>query len=353
MLRHHRALHALPAALAGLLLLAAWPAPGRAAQAVASLELRPEASVTRAEVRLTDVALIRTSSLPLLQRLMALPIGQVAVNGEASVLERARVSRWIRSQQGLAQTALAWSGPEAVQVRLALHTVSGARIAAAARGQLQQQLQEQPLRAEIELAQPPRDVQAPGQDIQLRPRPTELPLSLPLAAQGGNRAAGMPTRRTVWVELWADERFLRLVPVVFDVHLYGTGLLAARDLGAGEELAPDPAAAGQAAVHEVEWSGRMSAPLPAALRPDTAALRLRRPVAAGRPLTQSDVEAVPAVRQGSFVRLLTGQGPVALESRAEVLDDAAPGQAVRVRLPGAATSLKARVTGPGAVELAE
>jgi flagella basal body P-ring formation protein FlgA len=82
-------------------------------------------------------------------------------------------------------------------------------------------------------------------------------------------------------------------------------------------------------------------------------LKLRRSVAAGQPITPADVASVPMVARGSTARLRSVQGPIALETPVEVLEDGAQGQTIRVKLPKASSSVQAQVTGPGLVEIRE
>ena len=57
--------------------------------------------------------------------------------------------------------------------------------------------------------------------------------------------------------------------------------------------------------------------------------------------------------RGSYATLHSTQGLISLESRVEVLQDGNRGQAIRVRLPNASSSIVANVVGPGAVEVRE
>ncbi len=59
------------------------------------------------------------------------------------------------------------------------------------------------------------------------------------------------------------------------------------------------------------------------------------------------------VARGDWATLTAQSGPLTLESRVEVLDDGAIGHLVRVRGPHASSSVPARVTGPGRLEMAQ
>jgi flagella basal body P-ring formation protein FlgA len=166
------------------------------------------------------------------------------------------------------------------------------------------------------------------------------------------------------VDIWVDGNFIRTVPVGFNMSTYAPAYVALQDLAAGIVFDPDHINQEQLAVKEVEWSGRLAEPIkpipenpfgsPAPpTRKRHAALKLRRPVAAGHAVTQTDVVTAPLVTQGDYATLRSVQGPIELESRVEVLQDGNAGQSVRVKLPKASSPILARVTGPGRVEIQE
>jgi flagella basal body P-ring formation protein FlgA len=326
------------------------------------LELRPDAQVRQQQVTLGEVANLSSRDLSVLRRLMALPIGTVPRSGEAVTLEREALLQWLKRRNGVEENQIEWQGPAANSVRLAVNILSGEQVAAAAQRHLKTYLASGRLRADIDLAQVPRDVSVPGGRLELRPR-----------ALGGHQdastwsAPSLPRRQIVWMDVWVDERFVRTVAVGFDVNAFGPGLVASEDLPAGRLIDPARPLQSQLLVHDIDWSGRRSAPIAArvpAASVDLAqsptqvsevsvdgALRLRRPLAAGQVLTRADVEAAPLIARGEYALLRTTQGPIALESRVEVLQDGAAGQSVRVKLPNASTSIMARVVGAGVVEV--
>jgi len=326
------------------------------------LELRPDAQVRQQQVTLGEVANLSSRDLSALRRLMALPVGTVPRSGEAVTLERDALLQWLKRRNGVEESQIEWQGPTANSIRLALNILSGEQVAAAAQQYLRAHLASGRLRAEIDLAQVPRDVSVPGGRLELRPRPL-----------GGHRdanpwsAPSLPRRQVVWMDVWVDERFVRTVAASFDVNAFGPGLVASEDLPAGRMINPARPLQSQLLVHDVDWSGRRSVPV-AAQAPAASvehapspmqvsavstdgALRLRRPLAAGQVLTRADVEAAPLIARGEYAMLRTSQGPIALESRVEVLQDGAAGQSVRVKLPNASTSIMARVVSAGVVEV--
>ncbi len=267
------------------------PPPGRAPLRI---ELRPEVEVKGPQVRLGEVAVLTTLDLPLLQRLMALPLGPAPRTGTATRLERGALLRWIRARTGLRLEQIAWSGPDAAVVRATVGRVTGEEIAGKARDALEHAIQSFGLEAGLGEPLLPHDQDVPAGDVELRAR------SVP-------RAALRSGRPSVWVDLWVDGRFARTVPVRFEVMPGG------------------PAVTARAAPRV------RTAPVPAPPAP---------------------VQAGPAVTRGSTASLRSVAGRIAVESRVEVLEDGDPGEVVRVRLPGAEAPILARVVAPRAVEVA-
>jgi flagella basal body P-ring formation protein FlgA len=138
-----------------------------------------------------------------------------------------------------------------------------------------------------------------GGEVQLHavPRDLEVPDGDLMLRARGLDAAALHPRMTVWVEVWVDHAFIRTIAVPFQVMA----------------VALSPAAV---------VTARGSAP------------------------------ALPVVQRGQWASLRSGAGAVTLEARVEVLQDGRVGDNVRVRQPGAAGAVIARVTGAGQLELA-
>lgn len=299
-----------------------------AAEALARIELRPLVQVPGADVRLGDVAALSSSQLPVLKRLMELPLGPAPRVGETVRLPRETLARWVQARTGLRAEQLEWSGPAASELQRASSELAGDRIAAVARESLREWLAARSTRAEITLTSEPRDVAVPAGSLVVKARP--LPQDQAIAR-----------RTSVWVDLWVDGRFVRTVPVGFEVAAYGPALVASSDMPAGAALQP-----AQMAVREVELSGRSGKPL--AVR---ELQQVTHPVAAGQVLTARDVQVRPAVARGDWVALRIHAGAMEMESRAEALQNGAVGQVVNVKPRGSTGTLEARVLAPGRVEL--
>lgn len=278
-------------AWAVLALFGAARAAGAGAPAArVSVELRPEVEVRGAQVWLGDVAILETDDLAALERLIAVPLGPAPRSGTVMRLERGPLLRWIRAQTGIPADQVSWRGPEGSSIRLALAEVSGGEVAARAAAALSSAVERAGWRPLLTPVQIPRDVSVPAGVVELAAR------SIP-------RAAVTSPRPTVWVDVRVDGRFVRTVPVVFELALLDAQNASAVAPRAGADPAP-----------------------------------------------ANPAERTLAVRRGGRATLRTVQGRIALERRVEVLEDGREGQNVRVRL-GASQVLTARVAGPESLEV--
>lgn len=261
------------------LLLSAAAAQGCAGVAIA---LRAQARVTGPTVTLGDVAILTSTELEPLRRLVDLPLGVAPAAGEIIVLERDALAGWIKAKAGN-QAELTWTGPVSSRIVAATRRVAGEEIAATAEAALRDSLMARARSGDLQLRSLPRDLEVPDGKLVLRARALD--------------GASLHTRMTVWVDVWVDQRFVRTVAVPFEVV---------------------------ATTH-----------LPTTTR---AARRI--------------AESAPAVQRGQWAFLRSGAGDITLEARVEVLQDGRLGDSVRVRQPGAAGGVIARVTAPGQLELA-
>lgn len=298
------------------------------AQAEVRIALRPEVRLAGGSVTLGDVATISSTDLGAVRTLVDLRIGRVPAPGDTAIVYRATLAGWVRQRSGLAEESVHWSGPPAAQVVAAARLVSGDEIAAAAESALRDWLAGQPGRSEIALLNPPRDVTAPDGALRLQPRSLAH--------------VGLHARMLVWVEIWAGDRFVRVVPVSFRVSAWRELATVVLPIAAGMPLGHRDVAS-----QEVDVAAR-GIGLAAA---GTQGLRSRHALQPGDLLRARDVEAAPAVQRGHWASLLSGQGVVRSQARVEVLQDGRLGQSVRVRQPGAASAVLARVTAPGQLEV--
>lgn len=240
-----------------------------------AIELRPEVRVGAGSVTLGDVARLSSTDLALMRLLVDLPVGRAPAAGEAAVLQRTALAGWLRRKAGLDDGQVLWSGAEVSRVSVVHRTVTGDAVAAAAGSALRSWLQEQGQATDVQVSLPPRDIDVPEGRLALRARPV----------------AGTPLRHRmiVWVDVLVDERFVRGVPVAFQVALQEA--------------------------------------------------RLLRP-------------AQPMVQRGQWASVRSGAGAVVTEARVQVLQDGRAGDRVLVRQPGAMSNVAATVLAPGELEIA-
>jgi flagella basal body P-ring formation protein FlgA len=84
---------------------------------------------------------------------------------------------------------------------------------------------------------------------------------------------------------------------------------------------------------------------------DVIGTRLRRQVAAGEAITSAVVQVTPVVRSGDKVTMLVRVGVVEAEGRGVASGSGHVGDVIRVTNQGTRRPLKARITGPGEVEI--
>ncbi|HSV34278.1 MAG TPA: flagellar basal body P-ring formation chaperone FlgA [Ramlibacter sp.] len=298
------------------------------------IELRPQVVAPQRQVRLGDVAYLRTSDLAAIQRLVNLPLGQAPRPGQQSVLERDVLARWVRSQTGIAADAVIWHGAERSRVTADVQVIPAARIADAARAALAQWLAARTVRFDLEGTGSLQDLSLPAGAVEFSVR------ALPAGAQPS-------TRMVMWVDVRVDGHFVRSVPATFLVEAYGEAWVARSSVAPSAVLAPamlerktvniaaQPAALAAGGSADALVSGDVSS---------------RRTIKAGEALTGANVARVAAVSRGEWVTLLLKAGTMRMESRAEALQAGEVGQRVRVRVAGAVSPLDARVTERGRVE---
>jgi flagella basal body P-ring formation protein FlgA len=269
----------------------AWPSAWSAPRA--TIALRSQVEVAGDAVVLGDVARLSSPELALMQQLVHLPIGRIPGDGRPAVVDRARLARWIQRETGIAAGDLDWQGSDSVRVVQRSRLLAGSDVAAAAAEALRESLRQRRIDGEVRVARWPRDLQVPAGQVQLRARPSEQ--------------AAVRGRMLVWVDVWAEARFVRTVPVALEVQA----------TGAYTPLADLPAS---------------HTPTPAS-----------RPPASASPLL---------VERGGWATLRSSDGAVSLESKVAVLQDGRAGDQVRVRGPGGGAIVFARVVGPAQLELA-
>jgi len=305
-------------------------APALAAGSV-SIELLPEAHVPAGRVVLGQVARLRSTDLQLMRVLVDLPIGRAPAAGGLAVLGREELAAWIRARARIADAQVRWGGPASVRVLASGRKLPAEQVAAAASSALGAWLASQEGHSAFALQRLPGDIDVPADEIRLEARPL--------------RGTQLRRRMLVWVDVWAAQRFVRAVPVAFSVSLRRQVAVAGQPLDAGASLG-----AGAAQASAVELTEEDGTPM--LLDALDESLRTRRSVRPGEMIRSENVRKAPAVTRGQWASLRAAAGAVRLETRVQVLQDGRPGDAVRVRQPGATGPVLARVIGSGELEVA-
>jgi flagella basal body P-ring formation protein FlgA len=84
---------------------------------------------------------------------------------------------------------------------------------------------------------------------------------------------------------------------------------------------------------------------------DVIGTRVRRQIAAGEAITTAVVQVIPLVRSGDKVTMVVRVGAVEAEGRGVASGSGHVGDVIRVTNPATRRPLKARITGPGEVEI--
>ncbi|WCM91105.1 flagellar basal body P-ring formation chaperone FlgA [Acidovorax sp. NCPPB 2350] len=307
------------------------------------IEMRPQVQVRQTLVRLGDVALLTSPDLALLKRAMSIPLGQAPRAGETVQLESERLGYWLRTRTGLQQDQIQWEGATATTVGTATRELPGEEVLAPARAALLARIKDaarqrgllQP-RIELEAVSVPSNVQVPVGEIVLRVRPGTPP--------------ALNRHMLIWVDVFVAEQHVRAVPVRFDVGIFALAPVATRELAIGSAIESDGIALREvnvAGLSEtaslVAWAGDQTVEA-------KAPSLVRRHTPAGSVITEDRLQRAPTVARGDWVSLVTRNGLLSLESRAEVLQDGQVGQVVRARPVNGTGVLLARVVGPGQLE---
>lgn len=299
-----------------------------------AVRLRPSASVARLDVTLGEIADVDGRDTAQVQRLRSLPLGRLDAAGAQSQLDRGAIARWVCAQEGLCGAQVAWRGAARVTIRKTLHEVAPARLVDVARQELERALA--PLGARLEIA-----ALAAADRVALPPGRAEFRARrLPAGTEPGQRM-------TVWVDTSVDGRFVRAVPVCFEVAAHVPTWVAKEALPAGARVTAAAFQPGQ-----VDLAGEPGGDPRrfAATLASGDALVLRHALHAGEPLTTANSAPAPLVARGDMAQLFIRDAAIEIESRVEVLQDGLLGQRVRVRAKNAAGPVMARVTGAGRLE---
>src|SRR5262245_52430894 len=328
-----RVMRCVPMLFAGLCLAtAAVSAEGDdAAREPAPLhvKLKALALVHERQYALGDVAEVAGGDAGAVQRLSSVRLGKAPRLGYTEQLSLEEIQRLVRARFAGAEEPIVWEGGKAVRIETTAVPYDGRRIVEAAIGHVRRGFTRDDERVEIQAGEAPVLHLPPGA-VSLKPRDLD-----PTKPRRG--------RVAVWVDISLDGEFYRTVIVPLRLEIFGTALVARKNL-----------LRGQVAMPEDFEARRMDI---AALRAEAAdaasayGRRLTRPLAAGEALLRTSLEEVLAVGAGDIVTLQVRNGAVQIESQAVALSAGAVGQIVKIKPGTSDAEILAEVLSPGVVKL--
>ena len=136
----------------------------------------------------------------------------------------------------------------------------------------------------------------------------------------------------------------RVGSVVATLEVTGPAVRSSRALTRGEDVAADAIE-----VADIELTNILLDRLPT--QNEVLGSQARRDIRAGEVLTGATVIVPPAVKSGDEVQVSVSTGVIELTTRGRASGSGHVGDLIRVLMPQSRKGLKARITGPGSVEI--
>ena len=136
----------------------------------------------------------------------------------------------------------------------------------------------------------------------------------------------------------------RVGSVVARLKVSGSAIRSSRPVARGEELG-----AAAVEVEDIELTGVLLDRLPT--MEEIVAAQARRDIRVGEVLTNAAVIVPPLVKSGDEVRVSISTGAVEVTGIGRASGSGRAGDLIRVLMPSSRKGLKARITGPGSVEI--
>ncbi len=293
----------------------------------ASVELRADALLDHARITLADIAVIHAdgAQAALEAELGSIVLGRAPRVGYVERFSRAQVEQAIRRASAKAGV-LRWSGAATVAARTEAQTVDGQTLTRTAIAALEQHLAGLGGRAVLAADVAPADVLVPAGQLELRTR------ALPAKPQHG--------RVPVWIDLHVNGELYRSLVVQLAVTVHQQVYLARHAMDAGSSVTAADFDIGEA---DIAATDALLAQVP------LAPFRTARALRAGQPLTAFAMLADGAVRRGDQFRLTARIGAIGIDTAGVAMDDAGPGQPVRMRPSGSQDVVIGRLAPSGAV----
>ncbi|MFW5825595.1 MAG: flagellar basal body P-ring formation chaperone FlgA [Marinobacter sp.] len=151
------------------------------------------------------------------------------------------------------------------------------------------------------------------------------------------------TRPSLMVSCDGDRPWRMYLAVALEI--YGEAMVAARPLSRGDRVTDEMVATDRVVVNAIRRGAITESE-------DLLGLEMKRPVNAGTPFTPDLVTAPDAVSRGDHVIITARRGSFAVKTRGKAMANARIGDQVLVENLSSARKVRARVTGPGQVEIA-
>ncbi len=293
----------------------------------AVLELRPEALISQQRITLSDVAVLHTSDLQS-QAMGSIPLGRAPRIGQTERLSRAQIEQAIRRHPGVPVTP-SWTGAATVALRTQAQTVWAQDIGQAALDAVRARYHATGTTLAVELAIPLSDYEVPVGVVTIKVRPVSA------SRERGGRVP-------VWVDLYVQGEMYRSVVVQLVVSLRRQAYVALHSISPGAT-----ASAQDFVVREMDVDAN---PVVAVYEP-LLPFRAARVIRGGEPLTVAAMLSGASFMRGDPVRLQLRSGLIGIEMAGVAMDDALPGQLLRVRSTNGRDIVTGRVSRSGAVIL--
>lgn len=298
--------------------------------ASAKVTLRGETQVRSAEpVRVKDIASIEADDE------LASKLGDVVVGaGLAPGSRRTIDSRYIKVKLNAAGAgeSIAVDGPGRITVTAKCVKISPQELADAARDFVLSQLPQNNRTYEVVVQRLPRELVLPDEGgVEIRPRIMGSSLR--------------PGPITLAIDAVVDGRRVATTSAALQINAMADVLVATATIRQGEALTAQNTTWEQRDVTRIAKAIVMG---PGGEMQDWVA---RRTLNSGRVITSADVALPPTVRRGETVTLMVRCGKVTLRTTAEARQNARTGETVPVRSSASRNDVRARVVGPGLVEI--
>jgi len=295
--------------------------------------LKEQAVVDGTDIRVQDVAEVKTADADLAARVQALRVGTLPRDGLRRIVQRSHVLQVVANAGG--QTTLQGEGAMQVVVESRAGVYPAAGLISAAREHLAQHLRRHyPALARVEIA-------AVGEVADLRVATGDVAV----VARAINDAR-LARRVCVWLDVNVAGKRYRSLPVWMNVRAYAPVWVARRSFKPREKLE-----AGDFVQEERDVANLRASAVGDGN--DLVGQRARNYIAAGAIARAADLEPNPLVLTAQEINVRVSTGSVLIETKAIAEEEGRLGEYIRVRNPSSASIFMAQVVGDKSVLVTE